>query len=145
MMKCNFQDDGNDSDCDSVSSAEDEGMSSNEEIESESEGEGEESEQADEKEEGDVDGAIDAISQAQNVSTELDRETTMSDTKSATVMSAKEQAAQRKELATTVSISKILTDEDFKKIETAQMNKQITSAKRKRVTETESKYVRFEF
>ncbi|KAK7580661.1 hypothetical protein V9T40_001290 [Parthenolecanium corni] len=52
--------------------------------------------------------------------------------------SAKEAAAQRREMAAVVSTTKILTDEDFKKIEAAQMRKEVTSAKRKRVVEPES-------
>lgn len=51
------------------------------------------------------------------------------------VISPHEIAAQRRQLATVVSTTKILTDEDFKKIEAAQMKKQVTSAKRKRVAE----------
>lgn len=53
--------------------------------------------------------------------------------------SAKEAAAQRREMAAVVSTTKILTDEDFKKIEAAQMRKEVTSAKRKRVVEPDSK------
>lgn len=41
-------------------------------------------------------------------------------------------------MAAVVSTTKILTDEDFKKIEAAQMRKEVTSAKRKRVVEPES-------
>lgn len=59
--------------------------------------------------------------------------------KTSSVVSKAEIVAQRCELAAEVSATRILTDEDFKKIEAAQMNKQITSAKnRKRQAEPES-------
>lgn len=59
--------------------------------------------------------------------------------KSSSVVSKSEIVAQRQELATEVSVTRILTDEDFKKIEAAQMSKKITSAKgRKRVAEPET-------
>lgn len=55
-----------------------------------------------------------------------------------TMISPHEIAAQRRQLATVVSMTKILTDEDFKKIETAQIRKEVTSAKRKRIAEPDS-------
>ncbi|XP_065199814.1 protein SDA1 homolog [Planococcus citri] len=58
--------------------------------------------------------------------------------KTSGVVSKSEVVAQRQGLATEVSVTRILTDEDFKRIEAAQMSKQVTSAKgRKRVAEPE--------
>ena len=115
-------------------------MSDDEEVESQSEEEKCDDDAEEEVEEGGTDGVVDptetvfrgreANSESGKVS---DRKKNMG------AISAQEQAAQRKELATAVSISRILTDEDFKRIETAQMNKQITSAKRKRAAETDSR------
>lgn len=51
------------------------------------------------------------------------------------VVTKKEQLAEKKEKAAQVSSTRILTDEDFKRIEIAQLNKQMTSAKRKRTAE----------
>jgi len=52
------------------------------------------------------------------------------------VITKKEQLAEKKEKAAQVSSMRILTDEDFKRIEIAQLNKQMTSAKnRKRPAE----------
>lgn len=52
------------------------------------------------------------------------------------VVTKKEQLAEKKEKAAQVSSMRILTDEDFKRIEIAQLNKQLTSAKnRKRPAE----------
>lgn len=52
------------------------------------------------------------------------------------VVTKKEQLAEKKEKAAQVSSMRILTDEDFKRIEIAQLNKQMTSAKnRKRPAE----------
>lgn len=51
------------------------------------------------------------------------------------VVSKKEQIAEKREKAAQVSSMRILTDEDFKRIEIAQLNKQMTSAKRKRTAE----------
>lgn len=54
------------------------------------------------------------------------------------VVSKKEQLAEKKEKAAQVSSMRILTDEDFKRIEIAQLSKQMTSAKnRKRPAESE--------
>ncbi len=58
---------------------------------------------------------------------------------SLTFTSAKETAAQRCEMAAVVSTTKILTDEDFKRIDAAQIRKQVTSAKRRRIVEPEMK------
>lgn len=54
-------------------------------------------------------------------------------------ISAHDVVVQRRELAAVVSTTKILSDEDFKKIEAAQMRKQVTSAKRKRTIKPERK------
>lgn len=51
------------------------------------------------------------------------------------VVSKREQIAEKREKAAQVSSMRILTDEDFKRIEIAQLNKQMTSAKRKRTAE----------
>lgn len=52
------------------------------------------------------------------------------------VVTKREQLAEKKEKAAQVSTMRILTDEDFKRIEIAQLNKQMTSAKnRKRPAE----------
>lgn len=62
------------------------------------------------------------------------------------VVSKKEQLAEKKEKAAQVSSMRILTDEDFKRIEVAQLSKQLTSAKnRKRPAEADdtSKYIQF--
>lgn len=56
------------------------------------------------------------------------------------VVTKKEQLAEKKEKAAQVSSMRILTDEDFKRIEIAQLNKQMTSAKnRKRPAEPDEK------
>lgn len=47
-------------------------------------------------------------------------------------LSKAELAAQRKELAAAISTTRLLTDEDFKQIEVAQLKKEVTSAKNKR-------------
>lgn len=54
------------------------------------------------------------------------------------VVTKKEQLAEKKEKAAQVSSMRILTDEDFKRIEIAQLNKQMTSAKRKRTAEPDT-------
>lgn len=54
------------------------------------------------------------------------------------VVSKKEQLAEKKEKAAQVSSMRILSDEDFKRIEIAQLNKQMTSAKRKRTAEPDA-------
>lgn len=52
------------------------------------------------------------------------------------IVTKKEQLAEKREKAAQVSSMRILTDEDFKRIEIAQLNKQMTSAKnRKRPAE----------
>ena len=59
-------------------------------------------------------------------------------TKKKKVVSKKEQLAEKKEKAAQVSSMRILSDEDFKRIEIAQLSKQMTSAKnRKRPAEPE--------
>lgn len=59
-------------------------------------------------------------------------------TKKKKVVSKKEQLAEKKENAAKVSSMRILSDEDFKRIEIAQLSKQMTSAKnRKRRAEPE--------
>lgn len=64
--------------------------------------------------------------------------TTKIETPKKKVVSKKEQLAEKKEKAAQVSSMRILTDEDFKRIEIAQLSKQMTSAKnRKRPAEPE--------
>lgn len=63
---------------------------------------------------------------------------TLDKTKLKRVVTKKEQLALKKEKAAQVSSMRILSDEDFKRIEIAQLNKQMTSAKnRKRPAETD--------
>lgn len=75
------------------------------------------------------------LSIAEEQESEVVNEGTDDDKTKSIVISPHEIAAQRRQLATVVSTTKILTDEDFKKIEAAQIKKQVTSAKRKRVAE----------
>jgi len=71
----------------------------------------------------------------QSISTQNSTNTT---TKKKKVISKKEQLAEKKEKAAQVSSMRILSDEDFKRIEIAQLSKQMTSAKnRKRPAEPE--------
>lgn len=72
----------------------------------------------------------------QSISTQ--NSTTNITTKKKKVVSKKEQLAEKKEKAAQVSSMRILSDEDFKRIEIAQLSKQMTSAKnRKRPAEPE--------
>jgi protein SDA1 len=72
----------------------------------------------------------------QSISTQ--NSTTNTITKKKKVISKKEQLAEKKEKAAQVSSMRILSDEDFKRIEIAQLSKQMTSAKnRKRPAEPE--------
>lgn len=72
----------------------------------------------------------------QSISTQ--NSTTNINPKKKKVVSKKEQLAEKKEKAAQVSSMRILSDEDFKRIEIAQLSKQMTSAKnRKRPAEPE--------
>jgi len=72
----------------------------------------------------------------QSISTQ--NSTTNIITKKKKVVSKKEQLAEKNEKAAQVSSMRILSDEDFKRIEIAQLSKQMTSAKnRKRPAEPE--------
>lgn len=88
----------------------------------------------------DSDGEESASSEAYlseiNQSISLQIPSTLNQTQIKKVVTKKEQLAEKKEKAAQVSSMRILSDEDFKRIEIAQLSKQMTSAKnRKRAAE----------